>query len=65
MNRKNYLLAFILCMQTLFASAQVYPVRAKLTDKNSFSMILLPDPQSYTKFDANQPLFEPADSMGG
>lgn len=58
MNKKNYLLAFILCMQTLFASAQVYPVRAKLTDKNSFSMILLPDPQSYTKFDANQPLFE-------
>ena len=23
-----------------------------------FSMILLPDPQSYNKFDANQPLFE-------
>ena len=37
MNRKNYLLAFILCMQTLFASAQVYPVRAKLTDKNYFT----------------------------
>ena len=58
MNRKNYLLAFILCVQTLFVSAQVYPVRAKLTDEKSFSMILLPDPQSYTKFDANQPLFE-------
>ena len=48
MNRKNYLLAFILCVQTLFVSAQVYPVRAKLTDEKSFSMILLPDPQSYT-----------------
>lgn len=29
-----------------------------LSDKNSFSMILLPDPQSYTKFDTNQPIFE-------
>lgn len=38
--------------------AQVYPVRPQLSDKNSFSMILLPDPQSYNKFDANQPLFE-------
>lgn len=37
MNRKNYLLAFILCMQTLFVSAQVYPVRAKLTDKILFN----------------------------
>lgn len=42
MNRKNYLLAFILCVQTLFVSAQVYPVRAKLTDEKSFSMILYP-----------------------
>ena len=33
--------------------AQVYPVRPQLSDKNSFSMILLPDPQSYNKFDAN------------
>ena len=48
MNRKNYLLAFILCVQTLFVSAQVYPVRAKLTDEKSFSMILLPDPQMST-----------------
>ena len=38
--------------------AQVYPVRPQLSDKNSFSMILLPDPQSYNKFDANQPLVE-------
>ena len=39
-------------------TAQVYPVRPQLSDKNSFSLILLPDPQSYNKFDANQPLFE-------
>lgn len=29
-----------------------------LTDPGSFSMIVLPDPQSYVKFDYNQPLFE-------
>lgn len=30
----------------------------KLTDPNSFSIILLPDPQAYSKFDTNQPAFE-------
>lgn len=30
----------------------------QLTDPNSFSMILLGDPQGYTKYDINQPLFE-------
>lgn len=39
-------------------SAQKQPVTAKLSDNNSFSMILLPDPQSYIKFDVNQPIFE-------
>ena len=34
------------------------PVYAGLEDENSFSMILVPDPQSYTKFAANQPLFD-------
>ena len=33
----------------------IYPV---LKDKGSFSMIMIPDPQSYVKFAANQPLFE-------
>lgn len=55
---KKSLFVLVACLQMLYASAQVYPVRAELTDKNSFSMILIPDPQSYTKFDANQPLFE-------
>lgn len=55
---KSKLLLLILVLGALKASAQIYPVRAELSDKNSFSMILLPDPQSYTKFDANQPLFE-------
>lgn len=34
------------------------PVYPALEDKSSFSMIMVPDPQSYTKFAANQPLFE-------
>lgn len=34
------------------------PVYPELQKKKSFSMILVPDPQSYTKFAANQPLFE-------
>ena len=34
------------------------PVYPTLEDENSFSMILIPDPQSYTKFAANQPLFD-------
>jgi hypothetical protein len=34
------------------------PVYPALQDEASFSMILVPDPQSYTKFAANQPLFD-------
>ena len=34
------------------------PVYPELQEQGSFSMILVPDPQSYTKFAANQPLFE-------
>lgn len=41
-----------------FLPAQVYPVRPELSDERSFSMVVIPDPQSYVKFDANQPLFE-------
>ena len=34
------------------------PVYPELQKEKSFSMILIPDPQGYTKFAANQPLFE-------
>ena len=34
------------------------PVYPTLKNKESFSMIMIPDPQSYVKFAANQPLFE-------
>ena len=55
---KKLLFVFAVCMQALYASAQIYPVCAEMTEKNSFTMILIPDPQSYTKFDVNHPLFE-------
>jgi hypothetical protein len=34
------------------------PVKAELTDKNSFSMVVYPDPQGYVKYAENQPIFE-------
>ncbi len=34
------------------------PVKAELTDKNSFSMVVYPDPQAYAKYAENQPIFE-------
>ena len=48
---------FALLAGTLSLQAQNYPLRARLSDPNSFSVIVIPDPQSYTKFAANQPLF--------
>lgn len=40
----------------------LYPVKGqkevKLTEENSFSMIILPDPQSYIKFQKNQGIFD-------
>ncbi|WP_255489690.1 metallophosphoesterase [Dysgonomonas sp. 25] len=34
------------------------PTNAKLTDQNSFSMIVYPDPQGYVKYAQNQPILE-------
>ncbi|MCD8136512.1 MAG: metallophosphoesterase [Parabacteroides gordonii] len=56
--KTKLILSLLFLLGLIEVSAQVYPVRAQLSDKNSFSMILLSDPQSYIKFDANQPLFE-------
>ena len=33
------------------------PVYPELEEKGSFSMIMVPDPQCYVKFEANQPLY--------
>ncbi|EJX07402.1 metallophosphoesterase [gut metagenome] len=38
--------------------AQHYPVRPALKDPASHTMVLIPDVQSYVKFDANQPLLD-------
>lgn len=35
-----------------------YPVKASLQNSGSFSMIMLGDPQAYTFYESNQPLFE-------
>ena len=58
MKLTRLLLAAVWGLQALCAAAQIYPVNARLTDARSFSMIVLPDPQSYVKFAANQPLFD-------
>lgn len=59
MKLRFFCLAALLSGATLMpADAQVLPLRPKLENQESFSMILLPDPQSYIKFDANQPIFE-------
>lgn len=53
--------ALIMTSATLAQSPKgepVIPVYPALQEEGSFSMILVPDPQSYTKFAANQPLFE-------
>ena len=51
---KNIITTIIL----LFSSIVLFAQRPSLTDSNSFSMILLPDPQTYTKFSYNQPIFD-------
>lgn len=58
MKHKLILTVVAVCTGILSTTAQHYPVRPHLSDDHSFSMIVLPDPQSYIKFDANQPLFE-------
>lgn len=55
---KKYVSLVLLLFGVTGLYAQVLPVRPALTDAESFTMILIPDPQSYVKFDANQPLFE-------
>lgn len=63
MMKKILLMVFVQMMFVSFeAKAQKgepqIPVYPALEDAGSFSMIMLPDPQSYVKFAANQPLFD-------
>lgn len=62
MKRLTSLICIILTFGAITVQAQKaepkIPVYPQLEDSGSFSMILVPDPQSYTKFAANQPLFD-------
>ncbi len=61
---KKITLTLIILAAALSLSAQItknvpqLPVKPSLEVPGSFSMIMVPDPQSYSKFEATQPLFE-------
>lgn len=55
---KKYLLFLLALSLGLPIMAQDRADRQYLTDPKSFTMILMGDPQGYTKFDMNQPLFD-------
>ncbi|MDR1200184.1 MAG: metallophosphoesterase [Tannerellaceae bacterium] len=57
MKKQLFFIGWLLSMSFII-SAQDRADQQHLTDPNSFSMILLGDPQGYTKYDLNQPLFE-------
>ncbi|HTN06506.1 metallophosphoesterase [Agriterribacter sp.] len=47
----------VCCVTNVVAQQQKY-IAPALSDSNSWSIIMLPDPQTYQKFERNQPLFE-------
>ena len=55
---KKIFFAAAMLLICVSAMAQDRADRQNLYDENSFSMILLGDPQGYIKYDINQPLFE-------
>lgn len=55
--KKNIMTAALIAT-VAYAGAQNRADQQKLDDPDSFSMILLGDPQGYMKYDINQPLFE-------
>ena len=57
MNIRKSLFLFFLFFPW-YVSGQDFENTLGLSNKKSFSMILLPDPQNYTKYDTNQPIFE-------
>ena len=58
MKTNLFFFIFLLMAGVYQANAQQRTDQQHLTDPNSFSMILMGDPQGYTKYDMNQPLFE-------
>ncbi|MDR1516769.1 MAG: metallophosphoesterase [Dysgonamonadaceae bacterium] len=59
MQKKTFLSFLFLCaaFYSLTAQQKEY-TKPALSNPDSWSLILLPDPQSYIKFDYNQPIFE-------
>lgn len=58
---KTRILLTLFLFTVSFAGAQDNPIhgtKADLENKNSFSMIIYPDPQGYMKYIENQPIFE-------
>lgn len=56
---KRSVIFFVLYFFLFFnINAQVQPIKVELSDKNSHSIIVIPDPQNYSKFDVNQPILE-------
>jgi len=55
---KKILFLSLLLVLPITLISQKQPITVQLTNEKSFSMILLPDPQSYVKFDVNQPIFD-------
>ena len=58
MNYKHLLLPCILALASQVAWAQHRADRQKLNDPESFTFIVFGDPQGYTKYDINQPIYE-------
>lgn len=58
MKTKALLLTACTLLATVQATAQNRAERLSLEDPGSFSMILMGDPQSYVKYDINQPILE-------
>ena len=58
LNQKSVIILAVTVLSTLGAYAQHRADRQSLENPESFSMILLGDPQGYIKYDINQPLFE-------
>ncbi|QBR12205.1 hypothetical protein [Sphingobacterium sp. CZ-2] len=59
MNKKPILILTLflgILMYNFTASAQQDYVKPKLSNKDSWSLVLIPDPQSYVKFERNVPL---------
>ena len=55
---KKVLLITIAAFAAIVSFAQNRADRQNLTDSASSTMILFGDPQSYVKYDINQPIFE-------